>query len=74
MCVQTRICFLWNRAINSYYFLKKTPSALVTCAEIFKQSIAARNQVGIGLSYRPARLHTLAELITWNQFLVFLKV
>jgi hypothetical protein len=28
-----------------------------------KQSMGARNQVGIGLPYRPARLHSLAELV-----------
>ena len=28
--------------------------------------MGARNRVGIGLSYRPARLHRLAELIPWN--------
>jgi hypothetical protein len=33
-----------------------------------------RNRVGIGLSYRPARLHSLAELIPWNRFLGSLKV
>ncbi len=27
------------------------------CAGIFKQSTGARNRVGIGLSFRPARLH-----------------
>ncbi len=32
-----------------------------TCAEILEQSMEARNRVGIGLSYRPARLHRLAE-------------
>jgi hypothetical protein len=31
----------------------------------------ARNRVGIGLSYRPARLHRLAESIPW--FLKSLK-
>jgi hypothetical protein len=35
----------------------------VACAEIFKQSMGARNRLGIGLSYRPARLHSLAVLI-----------
>jgi hypothetical protein len=35
-------------------------------AGIFKQSMVARNRVGIGLSYRPARVHRLAELIPWN--------
>jgi hypothetical protein len=29
-------------------------------AGIFKQAMGARNRVGIGLSYRPARLHRLA--------------
>ncbi len=29
------------------------------CAGIFKRSIGARNRVGIGLSYRPARIHKL---------------
>ncbi len=28
-----------------------------------------RNRVGIGLSYRPARIHWLAEFIPWNRFL-----
>ncbi len=39
------------------------------CAGIFKQSTGARNRVGIGLSYRPVRIHRLAELIPWNRFL-----
>jgi hypothetical protein len=36
----------------------------------------ARNQVGIGIgfSYRPARLHSLAELVPWNRILSSLKV
>jgi hypothetical protein len=38
-------------------------------AGIFKQSMEARNRVGIGLSYRPARLHRLAEFIPWTRFL-----
>jgi hypothetical protein len=33
----------------------------------------ARNRVGIGFSYQPARLHRLAELIPWNRFLGSLK-
>ncbi len=32
------------------------------CTGIFNQSMEARNQVGIGLSYSPARLNRLAEL------------
>ncbi len=35
----------------------------------FNHSMRARNRVGIGLSYRPARLHRLAEMIPWNRFL-----
>ncbi len=42
-------------------------------AGIFKQSMGARNRVGIGLSYRPARLQSLAELVPWNRFLGSLK-
>jgi hypothetical protein len=30
--------------------------------------MGARNRGGIGLSYRPARLHRLAEFIPWNRF------
>jgi hypothetical protein len=28
----------------------------------------------MGLSYRPAGLHSLAEMVPWNRFLGFLKV
>jgi hypothetical protein len=44
------------------------------CAGIFKQSMGTRNRVGIGLLYRSARLHRLAELIPWNWFLGSFKV
>ncbi len=41
----------------------------------FKQSLGAiGGRVGIGLSYRPARLYSLAELVPWNRFLDSLKV
>jgi hypothetical protein len=50
------------------------PSLLLLFAGIFKQSMGARKRVGIRLSYRPARLHRLAELIPWNRFLGSLKV
>ncbi len=43
-------------------------------AGIFKQSMGARIRVGIGLSYRPARLHRLAEFIPWNRFLGSINV
>jgi hypothetical protein len=44
------------------------------CAGIFKQSMGARNREGIGLSYWPARLHRLADLILRNRFLDSFKV
>jgi hypothetical protein len=37
-------------------------------AGIFKKSMGATNRGGIGLSYRPARLHRLTEFIPWNPF------
>jgi hypothetical protein len=33
----------------------------VLSAGILEQSMGAKNRIGIGLSYRPARLHRLAE-------------
>ncbi len=36
--------------------------------------MGARHRVGIGLSYRPARLHELAELMHWNRFLGSINV
>ncbi len=36
--------------------------------------MGARNRVGIGLSYRPTRLHSLAEMVPWNRFLGSLNV
>ncbi len=36
--------------------------------------MGAKNRVRIGLSYRPARLHRLAEAIPWNRFLGSVKV
>ncbi len=43
-------------------------------AGIFKISMGARHRVGIGLSYRPARLHRLAELMSLNRFLGSINV
>ncbi len=42
--------------------------------EFLNKAIGARNLVGIGLSYRPAKLNRLAESIPWNRFLGSLKV
>ena len=44
------------------------------CAGILEQSMGARNREGIGLLYRPARLHRMAESIPWHWFLGSLKV
>ncbi len=53
------------------FFLQE---AYVHRAGIFKQSMGARNQVGIELLYGPARLHRLAEFIPWNRFLGSINV
>jgi hypothetical protein len=42
---------LFNVRVYYYYF-----AAIIICAGIFKQSMGARNRLGIGLSYRPASL------------------
>jgi hypothetical protein len=52
----------------------KTGDEFLPRAGIFKQSMGARNQGGIGLSYRPARLHRLAEFIPRNRFLGSINV
>jgi hypothetical protein len=36
--------------------------------------MGARNRVGIGLLYRPAKLHGLSEFIPWNLFLGSINV
>jgi hypothetical protein len=46
-------------------------AAYVACAEILEQAMGARDRTGIELSYRPARLHRMAESISWNRFLQF---
>ncbi len=51
-----------------------TAVKIQTSAGIFKQSMGASNRVGIGLSYRAARLHRLAKFIPWNRFLGFINV
>jgi hypothetical protein len=35
---------------------KKSQACSMSCAGILEQSMGVRNRVGIGLSYRPARL------------------
>jgi hypothetical protein len=46
----------------------------VTELEFLNNLWGARNRVGIGLSYRPDRLHRLAELLPWNRFLGSINV
>ncbi len=43
------------------------------CAGIFKHSMGARNRVGTRFFYRPARLHSLTELVLLNRFLGSVK-
>jgi hypothetical protein len=49
-------------------------TGFIASAGIFEQSMGARDRIGIGLSYRLARLHSLAELLPWNRFMGSLKV
>ncbi len=62
----------FHHSISIFYPLRifDWSGALRACtlysAGIFKQSMRARNRLGIGLSYRPARLHRLAESIPSN--------
>ncbi len=50
-----------------WYF--KVEEEVEGCPGIFKQSMGARNRVGIRLSYRPARLESLVKSVPWNRFL-----
>jgi hypothetical protein len=50
------------------------PPSYVDCAGIFKRSMWARNRVIIELSYRPAWLFRLDQLIPQNRFLGYIKV
>jgi hypothetical protein len=56
-----RLIFYTFSSVHSSHLLYS--NTLYTRARIFKQSMGARNQVGIRLSYRPAWLHRLAEFI-----------
>jgi hypothetical protein len=56
----TKIYMGYSTLTNSNWTPEVTMEILVS-AGIFQQSMEARNRVGIGLSYQPARLHRLAE-------------
>jgi hypothetical protein len=45
------------------YAQVEQPLPFVSCAGILEQSMGPRNREGIGLWYRPAKLHRLAESI-----------
>ncbi len=60
--------------IGGYVVVVPTYLQAQSRAEIFKESMGAKNRGGIGLSYRPARLHRLAEFIPWNRFLGSINV
>jgi hypothetical protein len=58
-----------NNTGNKFQILEAGEQALIKYrAGIFKKSMGAKHRGGIGFSYRPARLHRLAEFIPWNQF------
>jgi hypothetical protein len=62
------LCYAHNYLISSICFhiisvLCFIAGTELCCAVILERSMGARNRVRIGLSYRPARLHRLAESI-----------
>ncbi len=57
----------WETSLRGIELFFSIPNIL-SRAGIFKKSMGARHRVGIGLLYRPARLHRLAEFIPWNRF------
>ncbi len=65
---------VWTWRAGSRHRRRPRRGHQVTSAGILEQSMGARNRVGIGLSYRPSRLHRLVESVPWNRFLCSLKV
>ncbi len=60
--------FLTSKSVELYCFFQIIALGFLTIlltynAVIFKQFMGARNRVGIGLLYRPARLH---QCIGWR--------
>jgi len=58
----------WRNITQRRCNIEKTDHSAIQCWN-FKQYKGARNRAGIGLSYRPARLHSLAEVVPWNRLL-----
>jgi hypothetical protein len=76
-CSNTEDCVKDLKMAPLLYKMLQLASAMLVhelCVGIFEQYMGARNQVGIGFSYRPARLHRLAESIPWNRFLGSIEV
>jgi hypothetical protein len=65
--------FLFKTWILSIPFNFNPEHYFSSCAGIFKQPVEAKNRVGIGLSYRPTRLHRKAELIPMESIPGLLK-
>ncbi len=63
-------CVAYIIILNGMYGCSTTENTVLK----YLNTMGARNPVGIGLSYRPSRLHMLAELIPWNRFFGSLKV
>ncbi len=66
--IHRKICRLWSGRSSAIqvaplWFIDKV-LIYTSCAGNLEQPMGVRNRVGIGLSYRPARLHRLAESIS----------
>ncbi len=68
---RTRACLT---AKPTHYHLRYAAPSICATPYSLEHSMGARNRVGIGSSYLPARLHRLAEFIRCNRFLGSLKV
>ncbi len=73
-CIPIWVALLHRRNPQGPFFLLLYSWTLCSTVQDFKQCMGPRKRVGIGLSYRPARLYRLAGLVLWNWFLGSLKV
>jgi hypothetical protein len=72
LVLYSRVVFFFNEPTKCRW--KENPGNIFPVLEFLNNLWGARNQIGIGLSYRPYRPHRLGELIPWNRFLGFLIV
>ncbi len=63
-----------RRSLLMYSIFYERNVPIRTRAGVLEQSMGARIRIGIGLSHRPARLHSISESMPWNKFLGSLKV